>query len=76
MVGVATGALVVDSLLLVVAWAYTQRIILLAGAASSALGAVLVLWSWRRQRRRLVEIDEARQALRDEAVALRELTRG
>jgi HAMP domain-containing protein len=35
----------------------------------------LVLWSWRRQQRRLDEIAAARRDLRDEARAMRELFR-
>ena len=46
----------------------------LAGGALLA-GAGVVLWSWRRQRRRLEEIAEARRDLRADTEALRRLTR-
>ena len=46
----------------------------LAGGALLA-GAGVVLWSWRRQRRRLDEIAEARRDLRADTEALRRLTR-
>ena len=46
----------------------------LAGCALLA-GAGVVLWSWRRQRRRLEEIAEARRDLRADTEALRRLMR-
>ena len=46
----------------------------LAGGALLA-GAGVVLWSWRRQRRRLEEIAAARHELRTDTEALRRLTR-
>ena len=46
----------------------------LAGGALLA-GAGVVLWSWRRQRRRVEEIAEARRDLRADTEALRRLTR-
>jgi hypothetical protein len=46
----------------------------LAGGALLA-GAGVVLWSWRRQRRRLEEIAEARRDLQADTEALRRLTR-
>jgi hypothetical protein len=46
----------------------------LAGGALLG-GTAVVLWSWRRQRRRLDEIAEARRELRADTEALRRLTR-
>jgi hypothetical protein len=48
----------------------------LALAGGALLGSTaVVLWSWRRQRRRLDEIAEARRELRADTEALRRLTR-
>jgi hypothetical protein len=54
-------------------WAHRLGMALSGGALLA--GAGVVLWSWRRQRRRLEEIAEARRDLRVDTEALRRLTR-
>ncbi len=72
----AVGVLVLDGvlLLLIGLWSHT----LWAGISGSLClllaGGVLLLW--RRHRRSLAEVAAARQELRDEARALRDLLRG
>jgi hypothetical protein len=55
-------------------WAHRPGLGLAGGALLA--GAAVVPWSWRRQRRRLEEIAEARSDLRADTEALRRLTRG
>jgi hypothetical protein len=54
-------------------WGGRQGLALAGGALLG--GTAVVLWSWRRQRRRLDEIAEARRELRADTEALRRLTR-
>jgi hypothetical protein len=72
---IAVGFLVLDGVLLVLSglWArHPGRVV--AGAA--LIGAAwLVLLFWRHHRRRLAEIAGEREALRDQARSLRDLTR-
>ena len=69
----AVGFLALDAVLLVFAGAATGRRLPLVGAAACAVAAVLVVVSWRRYRRLLVELQEARRAMRAEVESIRDL---
>lgn len=73
---VAAGALLLNALLLGAAGAVAGRPALLvaAGITLAAAGAVLI--AWRRHLRTLARLESERHAVRDEALALRELLRG
>lgn len=71
----AVGFLLLDGVLLFLAGLWSARPGLIAGAAICGLLAGGVLALWRRQRRLLTEMAEAREAVRAEARALRELLR-
>jgi hypothetical protein len=70
---IAVGFLLLDALLLAYAGLKTSRLILVGTAAVLGLVAWGVLLLWKRQRARLDEIGQARQALRNEARDLRTL---
>ncbi len=71
----AVSVLALDAALLLAAGYWLQRpALLVVGAGSAALAAV-VLVSWRRHLRRLEEIDAARAELAAEARELSRLTR-
>ena len=72
---IAVVVLVLNALLLGAAGLVAGRLVLVGGAALSLLGAFAVVVAWRRHLRALDELTAARQALRDEALALRELVR-
>jgi hypothetical protein len=72
---VAAAVLLLDGVALLGMGIWARRPgLALAGGALLA-GAGVVSWSWRRQRRRLDEIAEARRDLRTDTEALRRLTR-
>lgn len=71
----AVGFLLLDGVLLGLAGLWSGRPGLLAGAVACAGLAAGVVLLWRRQRRLLAEMAEAREAVRTEARALRELLR-
>lgn len=72
---IAVGFLVLDGLLLGLSGLWTRRPGRIAAGGLLLAGAALVLRFWRRHRRRLAEIAGERQALRDAARSLRDLTR-
>jgi hypothetical protein len=72
---VAVAALAVNAVLLGVAGAVAGRPLLVVGALASAAAAAAVLVAWRRHQRLLADMSADRQALRDEALALRDLVR-
>ncbi len=72
---VAVGALVLNAGLLGAAGLVAGRPLLVAAGGVAALGAVTILLAWRRHLRHLASLAEDRRALRDEALALRELIR-
>lgn len=73
--GVAVAVLVLNALLLGAAGALASRPWLWAAAGACLAAAVLVLLAWRRHTRVLAELADDRQALRDEALAMRDLLR-
>ncbi len=73
---IAVGVLVLNALLLGAAGLVAGRPMLVGAAGLSLLGACAVVVAWRRHLRTLDELTDARQALRDEALALRELMKG
>lgn len=73
---VAVVVLLVNAMLLGAAGVVGARPALLAAGAGLLAGAGLVVVAWRRHRRRLAELTADREALRDEALALRDLVRG
>ncbi|MFN2325248.1 MAG: hypothetical protein ABR551_05135 [Gemmatimonadales bacterium] len=73
---IAVGVLVLNTLLLGAAGLVAGRLVLVGAAGLSLLGAFAVVVAWRRHLRTLDELTAARAALRDEALALRELVKG
>ncbi len=71
----AVGCVLLDGVLLLLAGVWSGHPGLFVGAAACGAMAVGVLLLWRRQQRLLAEMAEARQAVRDEARALRDLLR-
>ena len=71
----AVGVLILDGVLLLFIWLWSRT--LWAGIAGGACllvaGGVLLLW--RHQRRTIAELADARQQMREEARALRDLLR-
>lgn len=72
---VAVVVLLLNALLLGAAGLVAGRPVLVGIAALLAAGALLVGLAWRRHRRRLQELAAGRQALRAEALAMRDLLR-
>lgn len=72
---IAVGFLLLDGVLLLCAGVWSRHPGLIGAAVACGALATGVLLLWRRQRRLLVEMAEARKAVRDEARALRELLR-
>ncbi len=73
---IAVGVLGLNALLLGAAGLVAGRLALVGAAGLSVLGAAAVVVAWRRHLRTLDELTAARQALKNEALALRELVRG
>jgi len=71
----AVGFLTLDGVLLVVAGLWGRSAGPAIGGVACLLFAGLVLILWRRHQRAVAELAEARQALREEACALRDLLR-
>jgi len=69
----AVGFLILDAVLLVFAGVATGRWLPLIAAAACALAAALVVVAWRRYRRVLAELQEARRVMRAEVESIREL---
>ncbi|MGH7546993.1 MAG: hypothetical protein ACREMM_02305 [Gemmatimonadales bacterium] len=67
------GFLVLDALLLIYAGVELSRWGLIAGGAACAVGVPLVLVLWRRHRRKVAELDQARREVRAEVESIREL---
>jgi uncharacterized membrane protein YqjE len=72
---VAAGLLGLDGAALVGLGSWSSRPGMALAGAVLLVGAAAVLWSWRRQRRRLEEIAAARRELRADTEDLRRLTR-
>lgn len=72
---IAVGVLAVNAVLLGAAGLVAGRPLLLGASAASALGAGAVGLAWRHHRQTLDAMAADRRALRDEALALRELVR-
>ena len=69
----AVGFLALDALLLAYAGIETRRWGLLAAAAACVAGAAIVIVAWRRFRRILGEVADARREMRAEVESLRAL---
>jgi uncharacterized membrane protein YccC len=69
----AVGFLALDAVLLGYAGVATGRRLPLVAAAACAVAALLVVVAWRRYRRVLTELDDARRSLRAEVESIREL---
>jgi len=69
----AVGFLALDAVLLVFAGVATGNPLPLFAAAACALAAALVVVAWRRYRRVLAELLEARRAMRAEVDSIRDL---
>ena len=76
MTTVAVGFLILDGVLLVYAGLAMWRPWLIAVGALCGLGAVFVLAAWRRYRRTLEELHNARQEMKQEVESIRELLAG
>ncbi len=72
----AVGFLVLDGVLLLLAGLWTHRWGPLLGGAVCLAGAAGVVWLWRRHQRQVADLATARQAVREEVLALRALVRG
>ena len=69
----AAGFLLLDATLLAWAGLEINRPLLIAVAALFAAGAVAIPFGWRRYRRTLTELDDARREMRRETEELRAL---
>ena len=69
----AFGFLAIDAILLILAGLWSDRVVLVILGVVFAVAAVGVLFYWRAHPRQLEEIAKARDDLRAEAEALREL---
>jgi hypothetical protein len=69
----AVGFLLLDAVLFALAAVAFSRPFLLLPAAVCAAAAGLVVLAWRRYRRTLLELEEARREMKREVEALREL---
>ncbi len=69
----AVGFLALDALLLVYGGLTLGRPPLVVAGAACALGAGLVVLGWRRYRRAMAELDQARQDIRADVESIREL---
>ena len=72
----AVGFLLLDAILFALAAIACNRLLLLIPAAVCAAAGVLVVVAWRRYRRTLLELEEARREMKREVKALRELLQG
>lgn len=70
---VAVGFLTLDAVLFLYAWFDTGRTRFGIAGLLCALGAVLVVLAWRRHRRTLAELEQARREMRAEIESIREL---
>lgn len=75
MTWLAVGFLVLDGVLLLFAGMWGRRTGPTVGGLACLVGAGIVWALWRRHRRAVAELAEARRAVRDEARALRDLLR-
>lgn len=69
----AVGFLALDAVLLGYAWYLTGRARFAVAGAVCAAAAVLVLRAWRRYRRTLAELEQARRDMRAEIESIRDL---
>jgi len=72
----AVGFLSLDALLLAYAGVSWGRPSLVAAGAVCVLGVVLVIVGWRRYRRTLAELEDARRDMKQEVASIRELLQG
>lgn len=69
----AVGFLLLDAILFAIAAAATDRPLLFIAAGLCAAGAGFVIVAWRRYRRTLAELAEARREMKREAESIRDL---
>lgn len=69
----AIGFLALDALLLGYAGLTWRRPLLVAAGGACALGVVLVVAGWRRYRRTMAELEDARHDMKHEVTSIREL---
>ena len=69
----AVGFLSLDALLLAYAGLSWGRPLLVAAGGACVLGVVLVVVGWRRYRRTLAELDDARRDMKEEVASIRDL---
>lgn len=69
----AVGFLLLDAILFAIAAAAVHRPLLFVAAGLCAAGAGFVIVAWRRYRRTLAELAEARREMKREAESIREL---
>jgi hypothetical protein len=69
----AVGFLALDAILLVIAGVATGRGAFFLGAGACALAGVLVVLVWRRFRRALADLEDARRQMRADVEAIRDL---
>jgi hypothetical protein len=67
------GFLVLDAILLLYSGARLGRPLLMVGGGVCSLAAGLVVLGWRRYRRAMAELEQARRDLRAEADSIRDL---
>lgn len=72
---VAAAFLAFDGVALIVAGVWLHRPLLVAGGATLIVGSLLVGAFWRRHKRQLQDLQEARRALAGEARQLQDLIR-
>ena len=72
----AVGFLSLDALLLGYAGLIGDRPLLVAAGAACGVGAVLVVAAWRRYRRTLAELEDARRDMKREVASIRDLLQG
>ena len=72
----AVSVLSLDALLLTYGGIAWTRPLLTVGGGACALGSVLVVLGWRRYRRTVAELDDARREIRREVESIRELLHG
>ncbi len=72
----AVGFLSLDALLLGYAGFTGGRPLLVVAGAACGLGAVLVIAAWRRYRRTLAELEDARRDIKREVASIRDLLQG
>ena len=72
----AVACLALDALLLLYSGLSLGRPVLIVGGVACGIAAVLVVLGWRRYRRAMAELEQARRDMRAEVESIRDLLRG